>query len=182
MVFNLQEQAMKHKYAGYTLIELMIALSLMAILMAYGLPNYYSFKQNQIMRQEVNRLVGSINFARNHSINASEYVVLCATQSMTSCDGATDWHGGWMVFLDNNETREFDDGDQLLMFEHGINHNISATSSQYRQKIRFDQMGAAPGTNLTVRFCDDRGADFGKAVIISNVGRPRVTQSIDSCG
>lgn len=172
---------MKLHFKGYTIIELIISLCLLSILMAYGLPNYYDFKQNQIMRQEVNRLVSTINYARNQSIMTSQHIVLCATENRTACDGNGHWHTGWMVFTDKNRDREINEQDELLTYEDGMNHQITAISSRYRQIIRFDPMGSAPGTNLTIRFCDDRGADFGKSVIISNVGRPRVLQTVDRC-
>lgn len=172
---------MKLQQPGYTLIEMIIILCLISILMAYGIPNYYDFKQNQIMRQEVNRLISSINFARNESIMKSQHIVLCATQDRTACNGNGHWHTGWMIFSDKNRDRELNEQDELLIYEEAMSHQITAISSQYRQIIRFDPMGAAPGTNLTIRFCDDRGPDFGKSVIISNVGRPRVLQSVNRC-
>ncbi|MCB1583450.1 MAG: GspH/FimT family pseudopilin [Marinicella sp.] len=173
---------MRHNQQGFTLIEMIISLCLLAILLTYGLPNYYDFKQNQIMSQEVNRLVRTINFARSQSINSSEHIILCATHSGQGCDGDNLWQKGWMVFSDLNKDRQFSSNDEILLLETKTAHHITAKSSMYRQKIRFDQMGAAPGTNLTVRFCDDRGPEFGKSVIVSNVGRPRVAQSVDNCG
>ncbi len=167
---------------GFTLIELMIALAIFMILLAYGMPNYHQFKQNKIMTEEINRLVRTINFARNQSINSGGHIILCASQSMTACDSGSDWHAGWMVFADNNRNRQFDSTDLMLLNENPMNHQINAISSQFRQKIRFDQMGATPGTNLTIRFCDGRGEAHGKAIIVSNVGRPRLLQSVDRCG
>jgi type IV fimbrial biogenesis protein FimT len=173
---------MKKVDQGFTLVELIIGLSIMTVLLAYAMPNYYNFKQNKVMTQEINRLVSTINFARNQSITSGHHIILCSSQTMTACDGGSNWHGGWMVFSDINRNRNYDSGDNMLLNENDMNNHIIAQSSQYRKKIRFDRLGATPGTNLTIRFCDDRGKDYGKAVIISNVGRPRVAQQIESCG
>ena len=170
------------KQQGFTLIEIIIALSILSILTAYGVPEWRSFKQNQTMTQELNRLSSSINYARNQSIIASEHIILCASQSYNACDGDSQWHNGWMVFVDVNRNRKFDALDRILLTESGMTGQLEALASIYRPLIRFDQMGFSPGTNLTVRFCDERGAEYGKAIIISNVGRPRVVQQINHCG
>ena len=167
---------------GFTLIELIIALSIISILTAYGIPNYRTFKQNQTMTQGINRLSSTISFARSQSIINAEHVILCATQSYTACDGNSQWHDGWMVFADSNRNRSFDASDRMLLHENNMSNGLLAVASIHRQKIRFDTTGYAPGTNLTIRFCDSRGAEHGKAIIISNVGRPRIAQQISSCG
>lgn len=167
---------------GFTVIELIIALSMLSILTAYAIPNYRTFKLNKSMTAEINRLVATINYARNKSIMLQEHVILCASESLISCDGNSQWHGGWMVFVDYDRNREYDGTDLMLQNEINMTRGLEAKASHFRPKIRFDQTGFAPGTNLTIRFCDQRGKEHGKAIVISNVGRPRLAQSINSCG
>jgi type IV fimbrial biogenesis protein FimT len=173
---------MNRRCQGFTLIEMIITMSIISILTAYGIPNYRAFKLNQTMTQEINRLSSTIRFARSQSIINGEHVILCATQSFTACDGISQWHGGWMVFADSNRNRLYDSNDRMLLHENKMNSDLQAVASIHRQKIRFDVTGFATGTNLTIRFCDNRGAEHGKAVVISNVGRPRVVQNINTCG
>ena len=174
---------MHHKSSqGFTVIELIIALSILSILTAYAVPNYRAFKQNKVMSAEINRLVATINYARNKSIILQEHVILCSTNTYISCDGNSQWHLGWMVFVDYDRNRELSKDDLMLLNENGMLAGLAAKASSFRPKIRFDQTGFAPGTNLTIRFCDQRGKDHGKAIVISNVGRPRLAQSINSCG
>lgn len=171
-----------HHNLGFTLIELIITLSIISIITAYGLPNYHEFKQNQTMTQEINRLSSTIRFARSQSIISGQHVILCATHSFTACDGNSQWHQGWMVFADSNRNRSFDANERMLLNENNMPNDIQAVASVYRPKIRFDSTGFAPGTNLSIRFCDGRGAQAGKAIIVSNVGRPRIAQNISTCG
>ncbi len=176
-----QQAFIKHSRYGFTLIELIIALSMLSILTAYAIPNYRAFKQNKTMTAEVNRLVATINYARNKSIMLQEHVILCATNSYVSCDGNSQWHVGWMVFVDHDRNRQYGADDLMLQNEMSMANGLAAKASNGRPLIRFDQTGFAPGTNLSIRFCDQRGAEFGKAIVVSNAGRPRLAQSINRC-
>lgn len=159
-----------------------MGLCIISILTAYAIPSYKTLMMNKTMTQELNRLSSTIQFARNQSIINSQHIILCATVTYTACDGNSQWSGGWMVFADKNRNRKYDSSDSMLLNENKMNDSVNALSSIHRQKIRFDTNGSTPGTNVTIKFCDERGSDFGKAIIVSNVGRPRVQQHIDSCG
>jgi type IV fimbrial biogenesis protein FimT len=167
---------------GYTFIELILTLSMMAVIMAWGFPEYRQFRSNQIITQSVNQFSAAIMFARSQSIIRTEHIIVCPASGQHSCRSDGQWHLGWMVFADLDRDRIFNHDDVLLLTGDRLSEGMTALSSRFRSRIRFDQTGFAPGTNVTVRFCDHRGADYGKAVIISNVGRPRLAKSIDRCG
>jgi type IV fimbrial biogenesis protein FimT len=168
---------MPHNQAGFTLIELVIALAVITILTGYAVPNYQAFKHNKMMTTEINRLVSSLHFARNQSIIYGSHVILCPSESLQSCDAVNHWHKGWLVFKDDNRNRQLDTNESILTTEQAMQGTLKATASVYRQKIRYDRLGASPGTNLSIRFCDFRGAEHAKAIIVNNVGRPRVASS-----
>jgi type IV fimbrial biogenesis protein FimT len=169
--------------SGFTFIELIITLSVIAILAAWGFPEYREFRNNQVMTQSLNRLSAVITFARSQSIIRSEQVVVCPSTGFADCETGSQWHLGWMVFADLDGDRTYDgQQDVLLLTEQGMPEGITALSARSRSKIRFNNLGFSPGTNLTIRFCDERGAAHGKAIVVSNVGRPRVTRRVQRCG
>lgn len=132
------------------------------------------------MIAERNRLISSFNFARNNAIMNQTYTLVCPSSSGTGCDASSDWHKGWIVFNDYNKNRKLDESDTLLRYENAMETGLLATSSIYRKKIRYNTMGFSPGTNVTINFCDSRGPDFGKNLVINNVGRARQSDSIAS--
>ncbi|MCX7545166.1 GspH/FimT family pseudopilin [Marinicella gelatinilytica] len=168
---------MSHKPSGFTLIEMMIALAVITILTGYAVPNYQAFKHNKIMTTEINRLISSLHFARNQSIIYGSHVILCPSVSLKECDADSFWHKGWLVFKDDNQNRQLDNNEIILTTEQAMQESLKAVASVYRQKIRYDRLGSSPGTNLSIRFCDLRGDDHAKTVIVNNVGRPRVAES-----
>lgn len=80
---------------GFTLIELMIALAIAAILLAIAVPSYSGSRLNSQLRASTNELIGSINLARSEAIKAGATVTLCASSDGATCGGA--WNQGWVV-------------------------------------------------------------------------------------
>ncbi|WP_179952218.1 GspH/FimT family pseudopilin [Marinicella rhabdoformis] len=166
---------------GFTLIEIIIGLALITILTGYGMPAYQNLKMNKDMTNAINQLIGGLNYARNQSIIRTEQIIVCPSSNLSSCAASADWHQGWMVFIDKDMNRVFDGSDEILTSENPMNEQLTAQSSAYRKLVRYDKMGASPGTNVTINFCDSRGSEYAKSVVINNIGRPRVSQS-GSCG
>lgn len=161
---------------GFTLIELIITLAIVGILSGYAMPSFYQLKLNKHMESERNRLTGSLHFARNQAVILNNYVIVCPSTSGNACDNQSNWHQGWIIFIDVNKNRAYDVEDTLLRYEDAMAGDLTAISSINRQKIRYNNIGFAPGTNLSINFCDDRGEEFAKSIIVSNSGR--VKQSL----
>lgn len=92
---------------GFTLIELIIALTVGSILMAIAIPNFSSFVRNNRLITETNTLVGHINTARSEAIKRNRSIVLCRSEDPAAeepeCGGADKtWTSGWLMYV--NET------------------------------------------------------------------------------
>ena len=67
--------------AGLTLIELLIVITLMAILMGIGVPSYRYVTTSNRMSTEVNSLLGDLQYARSEAAREGQFVAVCAAQS-----------------------------------------------------------------------------------------------------
>lgn len=171
------------KNSGFTLIELMVAISVLAILLAVGVPSMIDFLQNNRRAAAVNSLVSDLQQARNSAATLGLRVVLCHSDDGTSCSngGTPDWSAGWILFVDDNQNgvldatdrnAEFDGGEALLSMDEG-REGLTIPSSTDR--FIFNP-GFNSGINAgVIAVCiDGPGGDDDRWVVIGPTGRPRL--------
>src|SRR5574343_378776 len=87
---------------GFTLIELMITVAILAILASLAAPSF----RDTIIRTRLSGynsdLITAINFARSESIKRGVTVTLCRSTDGGSCAASGGWEQGWIAFVDNN--------------------------------------------------------------------------------
>jgi type IV fimbrial biogenesis protein FimT len=85
--------------AGYTLVELMVVITIVALLLGLGVPSYRYVTNSNRISMEVNSLLGDLQFARSEAIKEGSTVTVCPPNAAgTACDGAsTHWEKGWIV-------------------------------------------------------------------------------------
>ncbi len=161
---------------GVTLLELLIVLIVAAVLAAVAIPGLDAFILNARRTSDVNGFVTAVQLARGEAFKRGRPVVLCKTVDGASCGGSdVGFDRGWMVFVNDdgdNPPRRDDDEPQLYWYQPAITGRITAN----RRLFEFRPFGRR-STNGTVTFCDRRGAEQARAVVVSFTGRPRVTRN-----
>lgn len=156
---------------GFTLIELMVTLSVAAILLTVAVPNFIMFTQNGRLASQSNELVTILNYARSEAVKGGQRVTVCSRATDTSCSGATNWDNGFLVFVDPNGSGTVDVGEVPLQVRPAMDGNNTLRSGQAR--ITFQANGFSTGFNDTFRLCDERGTASARAIVISPQGRTR---------
>jgi type IV fimbrial biogenesis protein FimT len=130
--------------------------------------------------REVNQLLQAIYYARSEAIKRNGVVSLCPSLDGSTCTTATAWQTGWLVFvnLDHDSPADRDAAEDLLrVYEPWPQGRITSN----RTTLSFRAFGQS-GVTATIAFCDDRGSAAARAVIISQTGRPRLTDRNSSGG
>lgn len=86
--------------AGFTAVELLLALSLMAILLALGVPAFASLLRGWRLDAATDALASDIRLARSTATRLSRPVGICAQDGAGRCATPPDWSRGWLVFID----------------------------------------------------------------------------------
>jgi type IV fimbrial biogenesis protein FimT len=101
---------------GVTLIELMVAVLLTALVLALGVPGYQTLIGNAQRSSVLTEISASLMYARAEAIRRAAPVSLCAGDQEHGCDTGhpSDWSRGWILFLDASGNRRLDGGDEIL--------------------------------------------------------------------
>ena len=165
---------MRRKHYGYSLYELVMTLTLVALLAGLGLPTFGSVLARSKMRVEVNALFHAIHLARKESIMRRRVVSLCPSKDGLRCDPGSDWSAGWLMFEngDRDEPPQRDPGEPLLQ-AHRVHRAVNITANRRGFTLRATQKRATNGTFVV---CDraDRAAPV--ALVVSYTGRPRTAE------
>lgn len=162
------------KPAGWTLIELLFALAIAAIVLTTGIPGFRDFVLNSRRTSRVNAVVHAVHLAKNEAIKRNRFVALCKTVDGQQCgSGPVTWGDGWLVFVNNDNDRpvRVDADEPILLIKPPI-ENGTATANRNAFSFTPDYRRS---TNGTVVFCDPRGPGEARAVIVSYTGRPRIS-------
>ena len=97
--------------SGYTLMELLVAVAVAAILAMVAIPKFnYSMRNNRGV-SDANSIVSILTLARSEAIKRDVTVSVCATTDGTSCiTTGTAWENGMLVFVDYNGNGVYESG------------------------------------------------------------------------
>lgn len=123
------------KPAGFTLVEVLVAMAITAILASLAVPGFQHLIQNNRSTAATNDLVAAINVARSEAVKQGVAVSVCPLES-TWWDGET---GGW--FVERTGTCDSDPSDAMRVWEElphatRINANLHNTD-----QITFGTLG-----------------------------------------
>ena len=162
------------KNSGYSLLELLITMALVAVVFAIGVPSMTTFIQNDRLVTQINTLVGHPSYARSEAVKRSQQVGVCVSSNATSCTGGTNWENGWIIYVDIDGNGTFDTGEQVLRAHQQLEGTSTLTPATIGTQVIYDYRGFVDAGSVgSFSLCDDRGATYGKAISISPTGRVR---------
>lgn len=168
--------SVSQKYTGFTLLEILIILSIVSIVSGFGLPSINNVLTANKISQQVNQLVGTLAYSRSEAIKRQQRITLCQSIDNIKCDKSGDWSHGWILFIDTNRNRVVDEDEKLLhenkpMSQLHINFNGSGGRDGY---VVYKSDGSAfPNGSFII--CHPGNKDAAKALIIKHNGRLRTS-------
>ncbi len=160
------------RQAGYSLYDLIIT-SAVASLLGVSAIGMTGTVQDARMTAAVNQLMGDLSLARSEAIKRNVTVILCKSNNSTSCSDEAAWHDGWIVFVDDNNNHDVDTGEAIIHVQQGLEKNLTLRYGSLHDYLRYSPLSETWTGTFT--FCDARGPEKAKAVIVFWTGRPRVS-------
>jgi len=164
----------QHRQAGYSLYELLMTLSLAAIILGLGIPSFGRLVADKRLLVESTALFHAVHRARQESVVRRRVVSICPSVDSLYCDPDGDWSRGWIVFANKgwNGQGVRDDGEALIS-HHRVSKTVRIKANRAVFSFRSTHLRA---TNGTLIVCDQDSRAETRAVVISYTGRPRVAR------
>jgi len=165
-----------HHLSGFTLIELIIAIAVAAIVLSLGVPSFERVIERNQLSTNINKLVSTLNLARSEAIKRNQRVKICDSSDGATC-GAGNYELGWIVFVDENNNGVLDNPNEELIqvyetlpsnFTINPNLTLGANDVSYQTNGRANRDG-----NFIL--CKNNDVTKGKVIILDMSGRARVT-------
>ena len=84
---------------GFTLVELIVVLTIAGILVAIAGPSMQRFVTSNRLTSQVNDVMADINLTRSEAIKRAADMVICVSTNGTSCAVGGNWTNGWIIFF-----------------------------------------------------------------------------------
>ncbi|MFV2055369.1 MAG: GspH/FimT family pseudopilin [Thiohalomonadales bacterium] len=124
---------MSHK-AGFTLIELVVVLSIAAIITTVALPSFNALVKNNRATSQANEVLSAIKLTRSEAIKRSQRMTLCPRANPRTdpetCSNSNNWATGALVFSDVTGTiGTFDTNDVMIKVMSSLSGASTLTST-----------------------------------------------------
>ncbi len=160
---------------GVTLVELLVTLSIAAVVLTFAIPNFRDFLLNSRLTSQTNEFVLALATAKSEAVKRGTLVTVCSRATDASCANSTTWDTGWIVFVDGGVAGTVDGADLVLQTQPALAGSNTLRAGA-RQRVTFQNTGFSSGFNDTFRLCDARGTATARNIVVNQQGR--VTSAI----
>jgi type IV fimbrial biogenesis protein FimT len=127
------DETVVKRMSGFTLVEMVVVMTIAAILVGIGVPSFRYVTTSNRMSGEINGLLGDMQYARSEALKEGQIVTICSSIDGANCGNAP-WDKGWFIFSDptnaktggaalrvqkgflGGDTLQFDNGASAITF------------------------------------------------------------------
>lgn len=172
------------KGRGFTLLELLMALAILGITMAFATPSFITIISNNRISSGASDFVSALQLAKAESAARITPVTICKKNTAGSgCLTTGNWQQGWIVFSDINGDGAVSAGDTIVLNHQALDTRITfGGTAGVTDSITYNPSGTTSITAVQVLImCDNRGfADSAKGILITITGRGNVLKATDT--
>ncbi|MEO0574912.1 MAG: GspH/FimT family pseudopilin [Pseudomonadota bacterium] len=176
----------KSRAGGYTVLELMLAVAIVAIVAGFAVPSFLStIRANRTVTIN-NELVSALTLARSEAIKRGNRVTVCPTADQVSCLAGGTWESGWIVFDDPAGAGAVDSGETILRVWEaatgGTTIRAAASFSDFVSFVGSGETRATPSNTDSFYVCNQEGElANGRTITVGVIGYAKTQKGAAAC-
>lgn len=160
------------KKTGFTLVELMVTLAVLAIVLTLGVPSFTTFIQNSRLITGANEFATALSLARTTAIKEGAGAVI---QAPTTSPSSNEWGQGFTVSVwtdaDNDNVVDSGEVGVAIRTFKALDATVTLDSTTGVRTIAFVHTGQLTGTTaLLFNLCDSRTGETGRQFTLNAIG------------
>jgi len=171
--------------AGFSLIELLIALAILGALLVAMLPSYRDWIASQQLANHARFLADSLDIARSEAIKHGYRVNVCKSTDLQQCATSGGWEAGWIMYVDENRDGDIDSDEPVIRREGSAPDGITVRANQpVANYVSYTALGHArllSGALQMGTFVVCKPGQNALKVVLANSGRARIDKTHDLC-
>lgn len=161
---------------GFTLVDLVITLSVVSVLLSIGLPNLSSHVQNSRVKAATQSLRESLDLTRTQAVFSN---------SRATIRKQTNWEDGWEIFIDKNNDGLSNNNERVIQKHEKLNGVRILANSHISNYVSYVESGESRNANKTnsagafqagtFKICP-QGQGKGYELVLARGGRVRTNE------
>lgn len=170
---------------GLSLIELMVALAIFALVMGFGIPSYRDWIAARELANHAEYLAETLNQARSEAVKRQVRVNVCKSSDGKQCATAGTWSAGWIMFADDNRDGTIEAPESVIRHESPPGNGITVTANRPLDSyVSYTNFGYARLLNGALQMGTFEVCKPGQKaidVVLANSGRVRLSRTSRPC-
>jgi type IV fimbrial biogenesis protein FimT len=173
-VSQLKSKQLDH--SGFTLLELMVVLSILAIITGLAAPSFTNSVKNNALLSQSTELKNLIQFSRSQAMmNASTVIV-------QTRDGTNAWNGKEIIaWRDVDNDSVIDDAEVIRSYKTNASISLDVLVGAVAQsEVSFSGLGLLNSSqNIQMSLCDSRTGEKGYTLTVLASGVSAINDKVD---
>lgn len=154
--------------AGFTLLELLITVSIVAILIAVTAPSFVDSVRQSQRSATLSDIAKAVDLARVEAASRSETILLCSSEDGAVCSGDASWEQGFAIITAV--------GGDVLHLWGASSGNVTLRTQHFdvADRVIFAPDGTVTASG-TFTVCDETGAREASGLVVNVSGLTRLS-------
>jgi type IV fimbrial biogenesis protein FimT len=173
------------KQRGVTPVEMLLALCIIALLVAIGIPSFQDTLAKSRQRSLARALSEGLAQTRLEALKLNTRVTMCPSIDGFHCTDANNWESGWIIFRDDDLDGKYDGDERVFHYQESVFMNVTARGNRLiGTYVSFTGDGRPQTRNGALQMgtftvCGKTHTALNVVIAIS--GRTRIEQSATGC-